>query len=92
MPFRRICNYWIVVYLLHTVVNTVPSNWKITYFVYMLNDYGYSSISFGIFMFLSAICEVPALIISKKVIAGTVLLAGILIGLFVLKKKLPEGV
>ena len=69
MPFRRICNYWIVVYLLHTVVNTVPSNWKITYFVYMLNDYGYSSISFGIFMFLSAICEVPALIISKKVIA-----------------------
>ena len=51
------------------MVNTVASNWKITYFVYMLNDYGYSSISFGIFMFLSAICEVPALIISKKVIA-----------------------
>lgn len=69
MPFRRICNYWIAIYLLYTLVNTVPSNWKITYFVYLLNDYGYSSISFGIFMFLSAGCEVPALIVSKKVIA-----------------------
>lgn len=69
MPFRRICNYWIVIYLLYTLVNTVPTNWKITYFVYMLNDYGYSSISFGIFMFISACCEIPALIISKKVIA-----------------------
>lgn len=69
MPFRRIFNYWIVIYLLYTVINTVPGNWKITYFVYMLNDYGYSSISFGIFMFLSAACEVPALIISKKFIA-----------------------
>lgn len=69
MPFQHIFNYWIVIYLLYTVINTVPSNWKITYFVYMLNDYGYSSISFGIFMFLSAACEVPALIISKRFIA-----------------------
>jgi MFS family permease len=35
----------------------------------MLNDYGYSSISFGIFMFLSAGCEIPALIVSRKFIA-----------------------
>lgn len=69
MPFRRICHYWIAVYLIYTLLNTVPHNWKITYFVYLLNDYGYSSISFGIFMFLSALCEVPALIISKRVIA-----------------------
>ena len=69
MPFRKLFNYWIAIYLLYTLVNTVPHNWKITYFVYMLNDYGYSSISFGVFMFLSAGCEVPALIISRKVMA-----------------------
>lgn len=69
MPFRRILNYWIVIYLLYSVLNTIPNNWKITYFVYMLNDYGYSSISFGIFMFLSAGCEIPALIVSRKFIA-----------------------
>lgn len=69
MPFRRIFNYWIAVYLLYTLVNTIPGNWKNTYFIYMLNDFGYSSISFGIFMCLSACCEVPALIISRRVIA-----------------------
>ena len=69
MPFKRIFNYWIVIYLLYSLINTIPGNWKTTYFVYMLNDYGYSSISFGIFMFLSAACEVPALIISKRFIA-----------------------
>ena len=69
MPFKRIFNYWIVIYLLYSLINTIPGNWKTTYFIYMLNDYGYSSISFGIFMFLSACCEVPALIISRKVIS-----------------------
>lgn len=69
MPFRRIFNYWIAIYLLYTVVNTIPGNWKNTYFIYMLNEHGYSSISFGIFMCLSACCEVPALIVSRRVIS-----------------------
>lgn len=68
MPFKKIFNYWIAVYILFSVVNTVPNNWKTTYFIYVLNEYGYESVSFGLFMGLSAVCEVPGLLFSRKII------------------------
>ncbi|MBQ2817883.1 MAG: MFS transporter [Clostridia bacterium] len=68
MPFSKLLNFWIVIYIIYSAVGSIPGNWKNTYFIYMMNDYGYASTSFGIFMFVSACCEVPALIVSRKFI------------------------
>ena len=68
MPFRQLLRARLVLYIVFVMLFTVPSNWKVTYFVYVLNRCGYDSSTFGLYMFISAGCEIPALLLSRRVI------------------------
>lgn len=69
MRFESILNYYIVAFMAFSAIHTVALNWKHTYFIYLLNDYGYEGAAFGLFMGVTAVCEVPGLLVSRKIIA-----------------------
>ena len=68
MPFKKVINKAFIVFLIFSVLHNIPSNWKNTYFIYILNLCGYDSKLFGLFMCISACFEVPALLMSRRVV------------------------
>lgn len=68
MPFKKLLTYWIIAYIIYFTINQIPHNWKITYFIYVLTDYGYDASAFAAFMSVSAFLEVPTLLFSRRII------------------------
>lgn len=66
MPFRSILNYWIVGHILFEVLYQIPHGWRVTYMVFVLRDYGVDSSLYGALMFVAGICEVPMLLLSRR--------------------------
>ena len=44
----------------------IPHNWRVTYMVFVLREYGADNSLYGALMFLAGICEVPMLLLTKK--------------------------
>ncbi len=68
MPFREVINRPFIIFLIFSMLHNIPSNWKNTYFIYILNLCGYDSKLFGLFMCVSACFEVPALLMSRRAV------------------------
>ncbi len=68
MPFKKLLTFWIVSYIIYSMISQVPGNWKFTYFMYLLEDYGFDASVFAAFMGISAFLEVPTLMVSQKII------------------------
>ena len=66
MPFRAILSYWVVGHILFEVLYQIPHNWRVTYMVFVLREYGADNSLYGALMFLAGICEVPMLLLTKK--------------------------
>ena len=66
MPFRSMLNYWIAGYILFEVLYQIPMGWRVTYAVYTLKEFHLDSSMYGALMFLAGICEVPMLLMIKK--------------------------
>lgn len=68
MPFHSIFTYWVVTYLIFEILFQIPFGWRNAYVVYALNAFGVDSTRIGAFMFLSCICEIPMLLLCRRVI------------------------
>lgn len=68
MPFKKLLTFWIVSYIIYSMIHQIPGSWKFTYFMYLLEDYGFDASIFAAFMGISAFLEVPTLMISQKII------------------------
>lgn len=68
MQFRKILTYGVVSYLVFEILFQIPFGWSNSYTVYILNEFGLESTSFGAFTFLSGIFEVPMLLLCKRLI------------------------
>ena len=68
MQFRRILTYGVVSYLVFEVLFQIPFGWSNSYTVYVLNEFGLASTSFGAFTFLSGAFEVPMLLLCRRLI------------------------
>ena len=68
MQFRRILTYGVVSYLAFEILFQIPFGWSNSYTVYVLNEFGLASTSFGAFTFLSGVFEVPMLLLCKRLI------------------------
>lgn len=68
MQFRKILTYGTGTYLVFEILLQIPLEWSNTYTVFLLNARGLKSVSYGLFTFLSGICEVPMLLMCKRLI------------------------
>ena len=68
MQFRRILTYGVVSYLVFEILFQIPFGWSNSYTVYVLNEFGLASTSFGAFTFLSGVFEVPMLLLCRRLI------------------------
>ena len=66
MPFRSILSYWIVGHILFEVLYQIPHGWRVTYMVFVLREYGVDGSLYGALLFVAGICEVPMLLLSKR--------------------------
>lgn len=75
MPFKSLLCPAVIFFTLFSCLLNLAGSAKNTFFIYVLNDYGLSSTAIAGFMALSAFLEIPALMISQKVIdrAGLIL-------------------
>lgn len=79
LPFRQILCPVIIAFAAFTCIQSAAESGKVTFFIYILNDYGFGSEYLGVFMAVSAFCEVPTLLLSKRVQEKTGLLGCMLI-------------
>lgn len=93
MPFKQVINKPFVLFLVFMVLHNIPCNWKNTYFIYILNLCGYDSRLFGLFMCVSACFEVPALLMSRRVVDkyGPVLPMLVSFAMIVIEEALYAG-
>ena len=68
MQFRKILTYSVISYLIFEILFQIPFGWSNSYTVYVLNEFGLASTSFGAFTFLSGVFEVPMLLLCKRLI------------------------
>ncbi len=66
MPFRSILNYWVVGYVIFEVLWQIPNNWRVTYMVYALPEFGAENSIYGALMFVAGLCEVPMLLLTRR--------------------------
>ena len=66
MPFRSVLSYWVAAYILFEVLYQIPFNWRVTYTVYVLREFHVDNSLFGALMFTAGLCEVPVLLLTKK--------------------------
>ncbi len=66
MPFRSILNYWIVGHIIFEILYQVPFSWRVTYMVYTLREFHADSSMYGALMFVAGICEVPMLLLTRR--------------------------
>ncbi len=66
MPFRSIVNYWVAGYVIFEVLYQIPNNWRVTYTIYALKEFGVDSSLYGAMMFVAGICEVPMLLLTRR--------------------------
>ena len=71
MPFKSLLCPAVIFFTLFSCLLNLAGSAKNTFFIYILNDYGLSSTAIAGFMALSAFLEIPALMISQKVIDRT---------------------
>ena len=67
MPFRSMLNYWIIGHIIFEVLYQIPFGWRVTYMVYAVKEFGLDSSVYGALMFAAGICEVPMLLLIKKI-------------------------
>ncbi len=67
MPFRAILDYWIVGHIIFEVLYQIPFSWRVTYMVYTLEEFHTDSSIYGALMFVAGICEVPMLLLTKRI-------------------------
>ena len=67
MPFRSILNYWIVGHILFEVLYQIPFSWRVTYMVYTLSEFQLDHSMYGALMFIAGICEVPMLLLTRRI-------------------------
>ena len=67
MPFRAMLNYWIIGHIIFEVLYQIPFGWRVTYMVYAVKEFGLDSSVYGALMFAAGICEVPMLLLIKKI-------------------------
>lgn len=79
LPFRKILCPVIIAFAAFTCIQSAAESGKVTFFIYILNDYGFGSEYLGVFMAVSAFCEVPTLLLSKRVLKKTGLLGCMMI-------------
>lgn len=68
MPFGAIFSLPVLIYTVFSSFTGIAESAKNTYFVFILNDYGLGSAALGVFMAVSALCEMPTLIFSRLLI------------------------
>ena len=68
MPFRKIFTYWIGTYLLFEILFQIPFSWRNSYLIYALNEFGVQNSGYGGFLFIAGLCEVPMLLMSRRII------------------------
>ncbi len=67
MPFRSMLNYWIIGHIIFEVLYQIPFGWRVTSMVYAVKEFGLDSSVYGALMFAAGICEVPMLLLIKKI-------------------------
>ena len=67
MPFRSRLDYWIIGHIIFEVLYQIPFGWRVTYMVYAVKEFGLDSSVYGALMFAAGICEVPMLLLIKKI-------------------------
>ena len=71
MPFRSILDYWIIGHIIFEVLYQIPFGWRVTYMVYTLEEFHVDSSIYGALMFLAGICEVPMLLLTRRISGRT---------------------
>lgn len=66
MPFGSILGYWIVGHIVFEILYQIPFGWRVTYMVYALPEFGADSSLYGALLFVSGICEVPMLLLIRR--------------------------
>ena len=67
MPFRSLVNYWIIGQIIFEILYQIPFGWRNTYLVFAIKELQADTSIFGALMFVSGICEVPMLLMIKRV-------------------------
>ena len=67
MPFRAMLNYWIIGHIIFEILYQIPFGWRVTYMVYAVKEFGLDSSVYGALMFAAGICEVPMLLLIKRI-------------------------
>ena len=67
MPFRDMLNYWIIGHIIFEILYQIPFGWRVTYMVYAVKEFGLDSSVYGALMFAAGICEVPMLLLIKRI-------------------------
>ena len=67
MPFRSMLNYWIIGHIIFEVLYQIPFSWRVTYMIYAVKEFGLDSSVYGALMFAAGICEVPMLLLIKRI-------------------------
>lgn len=68
-PFRAVLNYWVLAYVLFEALYQIPINWRATYMIYVLQEFGTESRLYGALMFMAGLCEVPMLLLTHRLTA-----------------------
>lgn len=66
MPFRAMLDYWIIGYIVFEVLYQIPFSWRVTYMVFALKEFHVDTSLYGALMFTAGICEVPMLLLIKR--------------------------
>ncbi len=67
MPFRSMLNYWIIGHIIFEILYQIPFSWRVTYMIYAVKEFGLDSSVYGALMFAAGICEVPMLLLIKRI-------------------------
>ncbi len=66
MPFRTLRDHWIIGYVIFEVLYQIPFGWRVTYMVFALKEFRVDTSVYGALMFTAGICEVPMLLMVKR--------------------------